>query len=529
MRPVPEHFLLGRLAFGLGPEDERTHLRDVGLQTWLLEQLAPPEGDDAKTLERLNQTRIPIRYEAGKPPGIEYPAVDENRPLETLSAPIEELWRRTSATYPKAGQERSRPRTEVAAACLVRAVYSHWQLREVLCDFWHNHFNVDASQLPQVSIALPVYDREVIRRHALGNFRDFLEAVASSTAMLYYLNNQSSRAGSPNENYARELFELHSLGREHYFNDLYNRWRDVPGATIGHPKGFIDQDVYEAARAFTGWAVEDGSTIMGTDKLHATGRFAYVDSWHDNYQKRVLGVEFTPYQAPLADGRKVLDLIADHPAVARHLCAKLCRRLVGESASSKLINAATELWSKNRKQSDQIARVVKFIALSTEFANSQGARVRRPLELAAAFARATHLDFTPSERLINEIARAGQRLFAWGAPTGHPEEPAYWLSSNSMRHRWQLVQALADNRFGNGDINPATALNPASRTFAQAADDWSAQLLGTPSGSATSKVILAGLNLDPARQMDLNNVRDRDRLLRRIISFIAMSPEFQRA
>ena len=159
------------------------------------------------------------------------------------------------------GAERRRPREEVTAATILRAVHSRWQLREVMVAFWHDHFNVDAFSADEVSVALPTYDRDVIRRHAFGNFRDFLEAVATSTAMLYYLSNRSSRAGAANENYGRELFELHTLGRDAYLNDRYDRWRSVPGALKGAPVGYIDEDVYEAARAFTGWTVEDGSAL----------------------------------------------------------------------------------------------------------------------------------------------------------------------------------------------------------------------------------------------------------------------------
>ena len=140
--------------------------------------------------------------------------------------------------------------------------------------------------------------------------------------MLVYLNNRSSRAGSANENYARELLELHTLGRGAYLNTLYDRWRDVPGATEGRPQGYIDQDVYEAARAFTGWTIADGTGLGGGMALPATGAFTYVEAWHDGYQKRVLGHEFDPFQAPMADGRKVLDLVADHPATAWNVCTR---------------------------------------------------------------------------------------------------------------------------------------------------------------------------------------------------------------
>jgi uncharacterized protein (DUF1800 family) len=145
--------------------------------------------------------------------------------------------------------ERRRPRDEVVAATVLRAVHSRWQLREVMCGFWHDHFNVDALGSEAIGVALPAYDRDVIRRHCFGNFREMLEAAATSTAMQYYLSNRSSRSGAANENYARELFELHTMGRGAYLNDRYDRWRDVPGALKGKPAGYIDQDVYEAARA----------------------------------------------------------------------------------------------------------------------------------------------------------------------------------------------------------------------------------------------------------------------------------------
>ena len=522
--PSPRQ-ILNRLGFGIGPSDELARLARDGLPAWLDAQLAPPPGDDGECLQRLGAAQLRIRYDAGKAPGPEYPAVDENRPLETLQAPIETLWPRTDYKRPMAGSERFRPRAEVAAATLIRAVHSRWSLREVLADFWHNHFNVDASQIVQVAVALPAYDRDVIRAHALGNFREFLEAVATSTAMLYYLNNRSSRAGAANENYARELFELHTFGRGAYLNEFYNRWRDVPGALTGQPKGFIDQDVYEAARAFTGWTVEDGSGLGGSDRLPATGRFAYVDSWHDNYQKRVLATEFDPFRPALEDGRKVLDLVAAHPATARFVSGKLCRRLLGVEPSAALLAAASETWRAALRAPDQIARVVRTIVLSPEFARSADLRVRRPLDLVAALVRGAGMDFVPTEGLVNEMAAAGQRLFGWGAPTGHPEEVDYWLSSNGMRRRWLLVQGLIENRWGNGvvEVRPPT---PAS-TWREAADAWAEHLLGEAPGSTPVGQILAGLRQDGATPFDPGKPAQAAQM-RRVLGYLAMGPGFQR-
>lgn len=521
---LSEHFILSRLAFAPGPADEQERLTHLGLPAWLAEQLDAPPDDDPACGERLQHIRLPMRYGASTRQGQEYPAVDEMRPLSTLSAPQEALWPLADYKRPLPGQERFRPRLEVAAATLVRAVYGRWQLRELMVDFWHNHFNVDASQIVQVAVALPSYDKDVIRNHALGNFRAFLESVASSTAMLYYLNNRASRTGSPNENYARELFELHSFGRENYLNALYNRWREVPGALKGHPAGFIDQDVYEAARAFTGWAVADGSGLGGNDHLPANGRFAYIEAWHDNYQKRVLGTEFDPYQPAQADGRKVLDLIASHPATARHITAKLSRRLIGSDASEKLQKRLAEQWLRDVGHPRQIARAIETIVLSADFARSRGTRIRRPLELVAAFVRGTGMDFTPSEALINEIGNAGQRLFAWGPPTGHPEEQDYWLSANGMRRRWQLVQGLADNRWGNGLLDTAP-IDAAHQQAGPAAETWAKRLLGAEAGTNDAAQVLAGLGIDPGKNM-VNGKAATDEL-RRIVAFLAMSPAFQ--
>ena len=520
--PLPS-LALHRLTFGANDAD-RDALRRLGLSNWLSLQLEGDHRDDPESDHHIATATLQIKYPSN--PANDYPAIDEARPLRTLGQPIEQAWKLLDPD-PKVAPppERSRPRIEVAAATVIKAVYSRWQLREVLVDFWHNHFNVNAVGDNNIAVALPSYDRDVIRAHALGNFRDFLEAVATSTAMQIYLNNRSSRAGSANENYGRELFELHTLGHDRYYNALYDKWRKVPGAQSGKPIGYIDQDVYEAARAFTGWTIEDGATIGPGQILPRTGKFTYVEAWHDGYQKRVLASEFDPFQAPMSDGRKVLDLVAAHPGTARFLCEKLCRRLVSDHPPEALIARATRVWIKTQKHPNQIAEVVRLIATSAEFALSAGAKAKRPLELAASYLRATNIEFTPTEGLINEIAAGGQRLFGWAPPTGHPDVNDYWLSTNAMRHRWSLIFGLTNDQWQTGAFDPAHEIGHDDPSALETAQFWQARLFG---GSDPEMVtmILAAMKIDPGQRFGSGS-KDPRAPLRNIVAYLAMAPEFQ--
>jgi len=508
---------LGRAGYGARP-DEVEQAMSRGFAPWVDEQLAPREDQDQAVRERLARLMLRVRYPANP----KWPAVDELRPMAYLEKPVEASWPLIEKRQDMDGAERRRPREEVIAATILRAVHSRWQLREVLVSFWHDHFNVDAWGSEEVSVALPTYDRDVIRRHCFGNFRQFLEAVATSTAMLYYLSNRTSRAGSANENYGRELFELHTLGRGAYLNDRYDRWRQVPGALKGGPEGYIDEDVYESARAFTGWTVEDGSNIDGKRKLPLTGRFAYVESWHDGYQKRVLAHEFKEFGAAMSDGRTVLDLVARHPATARFVVTKLCRRFLGDNPPESVVAAAVDVWTKSVRAPDQIARVVRTILLSPEFMAARGAKVRRPLALAAAFARATGIDLMPTEGLWNELANGGQRLFGWPPPTGLPDENAYFLGANSMRHRWALVLGIAENWWGTGSF-PVLPSGPATPR------GMAARFLATFEGSAPPAAVEAlveGLGWPPEQPMAAANPEFGKRLAR-TAAVAAMSPGFQ--
>ncbi len=513
------HSVLGRAGFG-ATAAEIALVEKVGFRAWIEEQLSPGPDDCSERLARLT---LKIKYAAQE----KWPAVDEQRPLQWLNKPIEAAWPLYVNRQEYDGAERRRPLLETAAAVVLRATHSKWQLREVLVGFWHDHFNVDGYGSEAVAVALPSYDRDVIRRHALGNFREFLEATATSAAMQFYLSNRSSRAGSPNENFARELFELHGLGREAYLNDRYSRWRDVPGALDGSPSGYIDQDVYEAARAFTGWTVEDGTALDSQRKLPQTGKFGYVEAWHDGYQKRVLGVEFQPFQKAMADGRMVLDLVARHPATARHICGKLCQRFIGEGYSPATLATATTAWTKHLEAPDQIAQTVRAILLTPDFLKLTGGKPRRPLVLVSAFARGIGLDLTPTDTLLGELNNAGQRLFGYPPPTGLPDAREQFLGANAMRRRWGLALGMAENQWGTGSI------------------DWSARFQGVPTPRGAVAHFLANLTgvADPVAisaivdglgwQQDAPIAEpgspDLNKRLARLAAYAAMVPAFQTA
>ncbi len=508
--------------FGFGPSEATP----VGLiannpYQWLEDQLVAGSGDDLTTQAKLGSVVLPIKYDAKD---TLWPAVDQQRPLVLLDRPIEQVWHLADGGK-SPGQERGQARDEVAAATITRAVWSQAQLREVMADFWHNHFNVNAAQGDAVSIALPSYDRDVIRTHSLGNFRKLLEAVGSHAAMLIYLDNRSSRAGEANENYGRELFELHTLGADHYLNALYDKWKDVPGAARGAPVGYIDGDVYEAARSFTGWAIEDGTNLGGGQSLPQSGKFVYVDAWHDNYQKRVLATDFDPNAPPMSDGHKVFDLLAAHPGTAEYICTKLCRRLVSDTPPPALVAKAAKTWMEKRNSPDQIAQVIRTIALSPEFLMAPPQKIKRPLELVASFVRALGLDFTVTIGLLRALDGSGQKLFGWGPPSGHPDVSSYWLGTNGLRQRVGLLLGIAQNAWGTGVFNPAQGLPPGADAQT-AAKIFLGRMMPPQDAVAWSVPLLQGLNWMPQKPVPADG-KDHQDSLRKLAAYAALTPPFQ--
>ncbi len=470
--PPLEIIALNRMGYGPAPGDAE-RVRDMGLEAYVDEQLNPDDGDDPVVEAKLASATLRINYPAEQG----WPAVDEERPLVSLEKPIEELWPLQDQRNEIAFAERVQPAREIVMATMIRAAHSKWQLRELMVDFWHNHFNVNMEQDLPISVGLPVYDKDVMRAHCFGNFRAMIEDMTKSVCMEYYLNNVSNKNVPPNENFARELMELHTLGATAYFNDIYTSWEQVPGALDGNAIGFIDDDVRAVARALTGWTIENGvsyfrfnmppgvmvsdsdapdsvsgepvlreksSGIMrsGGKEMPNTGRFHFFSYWHDYEEKRFLG-ELLPAGVGVKEGQRVLDKLAAHPATATFIATKLCRRFISDTPPQAVIDAAAATFAANIEAPDQIARTLRTILLSQEFATTWGEKVKRPFETIISFVRALGGDFTPNMTVFYVLNNTGHTLFQYPAPTGHPDVMAQWTSSNVLLTNWNMVASLA--------------------------------------------------------------------------------------
>jgi uncharacterized protein (DUF1800 family) len=516
---------LNRLTFGSSPEALR-QIAEMGREAWLDWQLSLP-ASDPDLESRLAAARLRIVYEAGADEnGDNWVATDEMRPLSHLAADPADLVRLLDWGPGKGMDfsERTRPAQEVIAAAPIRAVHATAQLREVMTQFWHDHFNVHAGKDEATATFFPQHDA-VMRAEALGNFRNLLGAVARSPAMLCYLNNADSIASPANENYARELLELHTLGAGNYLNDRHQNWRDVPGAADGLALGYLDLDVYEVARAFTGWSVGDGRWLGDGEEAPRTGRFHYVDRWHDPYQKRILGREFAPNRAPMADGDEVLDILARHPGTAGFVCEKIARRLLADDPDQALVRRLAEVFIASADAPDQIARVIRALVLSPEFAVAP-TKLRRPFEVLVAIYRAAGATVVNPENAYHwQLSRAGWRQHDYGPPTGHPDRLAAWTGTTSLNRLVDLGLYCLDDWFAtaSADLSVLDAKAETGRGFlarhAARLSPSAAEGIADDLGPALFGDALDG----PAS--DLSRV-DRQGAAQAALGFAALTPEF---
>jgi len=443
----------------------------------------------------------------------------------TLNKSLTQLWADHVKAEENPWENRMRPANETEQATFLKAVYSKRQLEQVLAEHWFNHFNIygwDSWTGP----VMVHYDRDVIRANILGNFRTMLDAVAKSPAMLYYLDNQSNSGGNPNENYARELFELHALGAENYFgvvpltiNEDGSYTHPAPKDSTGQPLLYIDADVYGATTCFTGWRIDS-----------KTGNFAFDDDAHFPYAKIVLG-RLIPEAQGIKDGQDVLDLVAKHPGTARYICRKLCQRLISDDPPERIVQAAAEVFLANVNAADQLKQVTRTILRSTEFQTTWAQKIKRPFEFAVSTLRAAEGNFIPKSDFLYTYDALGQPLFSWSPPNGYPDDKESWSSTMPMLQRWRLVHFLVDWKVGGeGSDKEDRRLiftTPTSiKTPTAVVNYWSNRLLGyslpATEQQAVVEFLAAGRNAD----LDLPETQLTDRLPY-TLALIFMSPSFQ--
>ncbi len=520
---------LNRMGFGPRPGDIATFDALTGgdeiarLTTYVDQQLDPGSIDDSNLDARLAD-----------------PA------FQTLNKSLTQLWTDHYLAEDLEWREYIRPVTDTSIAAFVRATYSERQLVEVLADFWHNHFNIYGWETPMASTWVH-YDRDVIRPNVLGNFRVMLEAMTKSTAMLYYLDNYTSSDEGPNENFGRELLELYGMGAENYLG-VTPQW-EVPIDGEGRPVGYVEGDVLEVARCFTGWTVANGHWSDSRDPN--SGEFYYRDFWHDRFQKYVLGEFFPADQEALADGLRVLDKIAEHPGTARYVCRKLCRRLINDTPDETIVQSAADIFHQQWQAPDQIKQVVRHILLSADFRNTWGAKVKRPFETVVSAMRACEASFTflpdtdDTDTLSWLFNSTGHLPFAWVPPNGYPDVRAVWQGTTALVMTWRVVNWLLTEDHDDDtylmDVLPTTLAalpDPADHTPNNLAAFWYARILGyTPDAGQveTAAELLTHSDNYPGTwgldtPVDLIGLNEWPHYwqtgLRSLVGLILMSPEF---
>ncbi len=460
----------------------------------------------------------------------------------TLGKTLAQLW----ADHVIVTTDSGAPARETQRAALMRAAYSKRQLQETLVDFWQNHFNVAIISGTPSSVYVH-YNRDVIRANVFGNFRTMLEAVGQSTAMMYYLNNRSNSRSGPNENYARELLELHAMGAENYLG--FVNPSQVPPAPEdpNYPIGYTDLDVYDTAAAFTGWTVKNGGNGFPTEN---DGTFVYRQAMHDAGPKQVLGMYILPEQAAMKDGRDIYDRLATHPRVAKFICKKLIRRFVSDNPPQALIDSAAAVFRTNWQHPNQIRLTLRHILLSDAFKNAWGQKNRRPFELMAAALRAGGSDWTikgisesRSNDFMSRLSATGHAPYDWAAPNGYPDVSVTWSASNNMVTTWRMLTWLTETRDTDTATTPLLPILALSRTAVTSwtannlVDFWCQKLLGYLPIASRRQVLVSFLaqNGDPATYVitdtdasattDLKRHYNQQRI-RSMVAMILMSPEF---
>jgi uncharacterized protein (DUF1800 family) len=526
--------VLNRLGFGARPGDVE-RVKAMGIEKYIEQQLHPDQIADStaetklRELSTLNMTTAEL-YEKYPQPGQllrqlqargmmpeEMSADATKNPLdnEKNRKVIEEYYRENGLQRPQ------RIISELQASRILRAVYSERQLQEVMVDFWTNHFNIFANKGADRWL-LPAYDRDTIRPNALGKFSTLLQATAQSPAMLFYLDNfqsvspnanQGRRGGllqqlrpqqqqqpqqrqrrGINENYARELMELHTLG--------------VDG-------GYTQKDVQEVARCFTGWTIFQPrgggaavNAMMGEAGRRNPGTFFFNPRVHDDGEKTVLGHKI-PAGGGIKDGLTVLDILAHHPSTAKFIATKLVRHFVSDTPPQSLVDRVAATFTKS---DGDIRETLKAIFFSKEFNSTETYRVKikRPFELVVSAIRTLGADTNGGPATHRWIERMGEPLYGFQTPNGYSDAAESWVNTGGLLERMNFGLALANNRVQGMTVS----LSKTNGEQAKLMDEYLKTLLAGDISAATREALLKQLEpSDPATK---------------VVGLILGTPEFQR-
>jgi uncharacterized protein (DUF1800 family) len=512
---------LNRLAYGPRPGDVPRVAAD-GVIRWIDRQLAPERIDDDRLAERERQFHI-LAYGRADLAAM-YTEAQRERRERKLAAAGDTMADQAASPIAQRGR---RLAGEFADLAVVRAALSERQLYEVMVDFWTNHFNVYVAKGAD-RFFTPDYIEHTIRPRAMGKFEDLLIATARSPAMLFYLDNWESVApGSVppaglrvrarpifgrrpglfdptrdparkdsvrrralermpkgiNENYARELLELHTLG--------------VDG-------GYTQQDVIEVARIFTGWSIE---------RPQQAGDFQFHDWAHDRREKRVLGVRFEGGH-DMDEGIRLLKLLAGHPATMHHVSRQLCERFVNDDPPDGCVDDAVAAW---KRSNGDIREVLRAIFHGPDFwaAENLRAKVKTPLEFVVSAARAVLAQPDTSPRLAQVVARLGEPLYLHVAPDGYPEREAAWVNSGALLDRMNAAVALAAGKLQGVTVVLDSIVSVGDEQLIGVVNE---KILGGAMSENTKQVLrrqLAGIN-DPIQARAL------------VVGLAIGGPEFQR-
>ncbi|QQS46063.1 MAG: DUF1800 domain-containing protein [Acidobacteriota bacterium] len=527
--------LLDRISFGPRPGDVE-RVRKLGWEKYLEQQLRPESIEDRLLEEKLkaiesihlSNSELAKYYpppqvirEALKARGIDLPQPGEQpgTPNRMEQQPgQDEIRRRREAGMALAEMGYRQPQQvvrELQQARILRAVYSERQLQEVMTDFWFNHFNVFI-QKGADRILTTSYERDTIRPRVFGKFEDLLLATAESPAMLFYLDNfqsvspnmpqmrgrmrlnrqqsaaQQRRPRGINENYAREIMELHTLG--------------VDG-------GYTQKDVQEVARCFTGWTIRNP---------RGAAEFVFNRFAHDDGEKVVLGHKI-PAGGGRKDGETVIRILASHSSTAKFVSTKLARKFVSDDPPQALIESMAGTW---RKTGGDIREVLRTMFRSREFwaAENYRAKIKTPFEMTVSAVRAIGAETNGGPAFHQWMARMGEGLYLAQPPTGYPDTAEHWVNTGALLERMNFSLALSANRIPGTRVDLQSFVPGLdSSKPSQVVDRLIGKLLNGQVSAQTRATIDKNLREQAASSGRMNNVD-----LIKVVGLVLGSPEFQR-